>query len=414
MGFFNPSDWSKGREPMPLVAQCGKCGLFAKCKSPVMKVDGQGRKKILILAEAPGWNEDNVGRPLVGNAGAELHGLVRDLGFDMRQDCWLTNAVLCRPSFPSGDNRTPTNEEVGYCRPNLRQTLETLKPDVVIPLGVIAVKSLMPLAWKDDPSEYADDSMARWAGWVIPSQKLNCWIAPTYHPSFVLRNKDYNRATTTIVRDHLKAAFECESKPWDGPQDWSTRVDAEMDPVKAARKVYQLCSRATSNKSFVTFDYETNRLKPDHPDAKILCCSVSDGAVSVAFPWQGLVVDLMRRMLSSEKVKKAGANIKFEHRWTWRVLGCEVKNWVYDTMLGTHALNPVRGICGLKFQAFVRLGVPFYASHLETLMGDRDLGGNAPNELHKANIRDLLTYCGQDSLLEWILADIQMRELGLL
>ena len=69
-----------------------------------MPVSGEGRKGVLIVAEAPGYNEDQQGVQLVGNAGQELTRLLFNIGVRMRRDCWLTNSVICRPSYPDGAN----------------------------------------------------------------------------------------------------------------------------------------------------------------------------------------------------------------------------------------------------------------------------------------------------------------------
>ena len=55
-----------------LVPQCGRCGLLDGCESPKMPVAGQGRKRIMVVGEAPGFNEDKQGIPFVGKAGQRL------------------------------------------------------------------------------------------------------------------------------------------------------------------------------------------------------------------------------------------------------------------------------------------------------------------------------------------------------
>jgi uracil-DNA glycosylase family 4 len=196
MGFFDATAWTKQKAPLPLVPECGKCQLDKKCKSPKMKVFGAGKLKTLIVGEGPGWNEDEKGIPFIGNAGGELSVLYYNIGVNLRQDCWIMNAIACRASTEQGKNRSPTTEEVGFCRPTVLNAIERLKPERIILLGKYAVQSLIYAIWKDDNNEYTGDGvMARWAGWVIPSLKLNAWVCPTYHPSFVLQNQERNKAT---------------------------------------------------------------------------------------------------------------------------------------------------------------------------------------------------------------------------
>src|ERR1035438_486907 len=142
-GLFQPSTWQQMKAPLSLVPQCESCNLYRHCKSPKMEVTGQGRRRVLIVAEAPGENEDHLGRQLVGIAGAELSKILLSIGINLRQDCWLTNAIICRPMDDDLNNRTPSSKEIDFCRPNLSKTLLSLKPDVVIPLGKAALESLI-------------------------------------------------------------------------------------------------------------------------------------------------------------------------------------------------------------------------------------------------------------------------------
>jgi uracil-DNA glycosylase family 4 len=340
---------------------------------------------------------------LVGNAGLELVKLLHSIAVNMRKDCWLTNALICRPTQLHGgrlENRTPTKQEIDYCRPHLQKTLEDLKPDVVIPLGKPAVQSIMALAWKDGEV----DDIGRWAGWQIPSVKLNCWICPTYHPSFLLHEK--SNAAELHVRRHLAAAFRLKGKPWPGPPDWQQRIKVEMDPGKAAQQVRALVAKGKP----LAFDYETTTLKPDGPHAQILCCAVSDGLGAVAYPWAAEAIEATREMVTSG-VPMIAANIPFEERWTRVFLKVPVKNWYWDTVLGAHWLDCRHGICSVKFQSFVRFGAPDYDGHIEPFRSSPNRDSNEPNRLREVEPRLLLEYCGYDALFESWIAQEQMKGL---
>ena len=56
-GFFSTSK-IQSRQKTGFLPRCGSCGLYKHCKSPKMPPTGKGRKKILVVAEAPGQNED--------------------------------------------------------------------------------------------------------------------------------------------------------------------------------------------------------------------------------------------------------------------------------------------------------------------------------------------------------------------
>jgi uracil-DNA glycosylase family 4 len=408
MGFLSETSWSKQRQPLSLLPLCGECGLDRACRTPKMRVDGNGKRKVMIVCEGPGENEDRIGRPLVGLAGQELVQLCYDIGVNLRDDCWLTNAIICRATTPDGKNRAPTGDEVSFCQPNLINNIKHYRPNVIIPMGIHAVKSVCSYAWKDDATEY--DNMARWHGWQIPSIKLNAWICPTYHPSFVLQAKERNKAAPLIVREALRAAFGIKRKPYDELPDYT----------KYVQRIYEAPAAAALIRSFISdkpvaFDYENSPLKPDVDDAHVFCASLSDGERTISFPWVGEAITAMREFLVSQTPKIA-ANIQHEERWTWKLFGHGVTSWYWDTVVGAHWRNCHAGVCGLKFQVFALFGVPFYASHLEALMqGENNVSGkNSHNRLSKADRDDLLLYCGCDSLFEVMVAQSQMTEGGLL
>ena len=75
-----------------------------------------------------------------------------------------------------------------------------------------------------------------------------------------------------------------------------------------------------------------------------------------------------------------------------------------------HTLDNRRAISGLKFQSFVRLGLESYNDHIEPYLKSK--GNKRANQILKQiSLHDLLFYCATDSLLEWLIAQIQMKEL---
>jgi len=382
-GFFS-SRYMVKEEEMPKTPLCGKCGLYKHCISPKMKPTGKGERRVLIVAEAPGKNEDEQGKQLVGNSGQYLMDLLLRFGVNMRRDCWLTNAIICRPE----DNRTPDDKEIQYCRPNLFNTIQELQPEIIIPLGGTAVKSLIGGIWKEDIG-----AIGRWVGWQIPCQKPNAWICPTYHPAFLLRGKD--PMTEMYMTHHLKEAFKLSGRPWKKVPDWKSKVHIEYDPNHAARLLLEWSKGAVD----LAFDYETNCLKPDDLYARIVSCSVCfDGKHTMAFPWRGEVIQQMSELLRGP-LNKIASNLKFEERWTRAVLGHPVRNWHWDTILAAHIEDNRPDITGLKFQSFVRLGFESYDQHIKPYLKAK--GNTKVNTIDKCDMKELLLYNGLDSLLEY-------------
>lgn len=386
--------------PLPtLLPACEHCGLYKGCRSPKMKPDGEGRRGILLVSEYPGAEEDRQGRPLVGGMGRYLAGLLSRFDVDMRRDCWLTNAQICYTEHPI---KHPSVVE--DCRPNLLNTIQKLDPDVIVLLGGSAIRSLLTHVWGQEAG-----SVERWNGALIPAHKPNAWICPTYNPAHLMRQDQVDPVKSGLLIQQLRMALSQRGKPWpEGPPDYAKQVEILVDPEQAADRL----ARYTSG--LIAFDYETTSLKPEGPHSEIVCASVCwNGTETIAFPWHGPVRDAMKTLLTNRDVGKIGFNAKFEDRWTRCHLGIDVLGWSWCGMLGAHAIRPVKGTTGLAFQAFARLGQPYYSHHLDPLLDSDKKGGYAPNRAREIKLTLLLKYCGLDSLLEYKVAIAQAWELGI-
>lgn len=398
-GFFSNSILEKQKAPAFRVARCGLCQLYKGCKSPKMEVSGDGKKGIFLLGEAPGSNEDEQGIPFVGKAGNLLKTTLRKLGIDMRRDCWIYNSLICRPP----NNASPTDKQIDYCRPNVMKAIEQTNPEVIIPMGNAAAKSLLVPLWRDNIG-----SITRWVGWNIPSQKLNAWICPNYHPSYIARleNTRQGPVASKIFEETLESAIDRldVGRPWKEIPNYSSKIDRILDSDKAARIIRKMIEKGGRS----AFDYETNMLKPDSEAAKIVSCSICyEGRKTIAFVWSGAAIEAMGEYLRSSRIKKIASNLKFEERWTRRVFGHGVKCWEWDTMLGAHVFDNRRGITSIKFQAFILLGMEDYDHHIKKYLHVKL--GNKVNKIEEIDPMELLLYNGLDSLLEFIVADLQLE-----
>lgn len=382
------------KAPRPLSAKCGACGLYKQCDTPKMKPSGKGKRRILIVGEAPSQSEDRKGKQFAGESGSMLRRVLEKLDVDLDADCYKTNALICRP--PKKAN--PTKKQIDYCQPNLIQYIEEVKPDVIIPLGTIAVRSLIGWLWKEDPGP-----ISRWVGWRIPCQRLNAWICPNYHPLYLLREK--NPVVPLMFKKHLKAAVSLTDRPFLDIPNYEDDVEC-LTADEAAPVIEKMIKRG----GLCTFDYETDRLKPDHQQAEIVCCSICwRGKKTIAYPMIGDALEATKRFLRSD-VPKAGSNIKFEERWSRRLYGIKVRNWVWCTMNAAHILDNRKGITSIKFQSFVHLGQESYNDHIEQFFAGKD--SNKRNRIKEIDLHELLKYNGLDSLLEYHVAVKQMKEVG--
>ena len=396
-GFFSAAD-ARQRKPLPtLLARCGDCRLhLGNIQTPKMRVDGLGQKKILLVSDYPGSNEDRSGKPLVGGSGRWLERELRELDVDMRRDCWITNAQICH-----NPTKTPPKNVIDDCRPNLLRTIADLKPEKIILLGGGALESMVGPLWGDELG-----SVNRWTGYRIPNHKPNVWICPLNNPAYVLSSGD--RVLENDFRTCLATAIELPGVPWpDGPPNYNTQIEPVLDVSRAAAWLDKITS------GMVAVDYETTTLKPDGKFAGIVCCSVCwNGVETIAFPWHGPVIPALRALLENPDVGKIGWNAKFETRWSLARFGVEIRGWAWDGMLAAHAMDPRGGVASLKFQTFIRYGVGDYAAHITPFLSADPPGGNNPNTIHRVGMSAILNYCALDSLFEYMVSTAQMRELN--
>ena len=403
IGFFQSSEFQENSPVVSSIPKCGACGLFQSgCTSPKMPVTGEGRLGILIVGDFPDKIDDQKNTQFVGLAGRFLRQKLYDIGIDLDRDCWKTNSLICRTK----NGKSPTNSEIDFCRPNLKNTIDKLKPRLIMPLGATAIRSVLGPYWHEDIG-----AITKWTGWKIPSQWWNAWVCPNYHPGDVLASDEWpNRQDSGNV---LKVWFErilaqsvaLQGRPWGTVPNYAGDVRIAMNPDEAAGWIYQ----RLSNGGVFAFDYETNMLKPDSSDAEIVSCSVCwNGKETIAYPWAGAAIRATGELACSPHPKVA-AHSKFEDRWTRRFFGHGVNNVIWDVVLDAHVLDNRDGITSVKTQAFLRLGQLDWASKIKPfLIGD---GGKEKNRIRECNLRALLKYNGIDSLVEYLIAVDQRKEL---
>jgi uracil-DNA glycosylase len=120
------------------IRVCVKCRLH-ESRTNAVPGDGKPSAKVMIIAEAPGKEEDATGHPFVGAAGRFLNQVLEGTGLD-RNDFFITNTVKCRPPA----NRTPKKDEVEICTSNyLFEQIELINPRLVMLLGLVAAKRML-------------------------------------------------------------------------------------------------------------------------------------------------------------------------------------------------------------------------------------------------------------------------------
>lgn len=148
------------------------CG-FEPCETCTQLVPGEGPAdaRVMIVGEAPGAREDQQGRPFVGSAGKLLDGVLAEAGLD-RADVFITNIVKARPP----NNRDPKQPEVDHHWPWLEAQLAVIRPQLVVPLGRLALRRFD-----------TDAKIGTVHGTAIESGDGKR-LFPLYHPAAALHN----------------------------------------------------------------------------------------------------------------------------------------------------------------------------------------------------------------------------------
>ena len=118
------------------VEACTRCELHATRTRAVFG-EGDPQAALMFVGEAPGYHEDQQGRPFVGAAGKTLEELLASIGLS-REQVFIANVLKSRPP----NNRDPRPEEISACEPWLWQQIALIRPSVICTLGNFATKLL--------------------------------------------------------------------------------------------------------------------------------------------------------------------------------------------------------------------------------------------------------------------------------
>ncbi len=164
------------------IAACQRCILSQSRNKPVPG-EGPEDAEIMFIGEAPGFHEDQQGRPFVGAAGRFLEELLASIGLK-REDVYICNVIKCRPP----GNRDPRPEEIEACRPFLDRQIELVKPKLIVTLGRFSMERYFPGA-----------KITRIHG--QPRKMGGIIYYPVFHPAAALHQPKWRRA---VEEDFLK------------------------------------------------------------------------------------------------------------------------------------------------------------------------------------------------------------------
>ncbi|KKP89025.1 MAG: Phage SPO1 DNA polymerase-related protein [Berkelbacteria bacterium GW2011_GWA2_35_9] len=161
---------------LEIIAQELKSSICPLRVGATQAVPGEGNPDadILFIGEAPGEQEDKLGRPFVGAAGKLLDKLLASIDLK-REDVFIANIEKFRPP----GNRDPLPEEISACFPFLERQIKIIQPKLIITLGRHALKKMFE--WDRDKIIEKNISIGEFHGKLIKGKKGDYF--PSYHPA---------------------------------------------------------------------------------------------------------------------------------------------------------------------------------------------------------------------------------------
>lgn len=321
--------------------QCKLCSLHETTKKVCVLGNGPAPAKIMIIGEAPGREEENTGKPFQGRAGKLLSELLKTQGIK-RNDCYVTNAVHCRPP----ENRTPTKPELKACRFYLDQEIKAVNPEFVLLLGATALNSVLG---KSKVMDLRGSSF----------QKDGRTYFVTVHPAAALRSPKFQPFLESDIKRFARL-IRGENLDEDG-------VDIDWVFVDTMAKLKK-CLRDVDMADAISYDYETSSLDQLGADEYIMCKGIATDnkcwVIPLTYPGspfmgesvQQKIHDALDRVTVGKKL--IAQNGKFDNKWAKVFYGWDIPQ-TFDTMLAAHLLNE-NGIIDLKRMAMMYFNAPDY------------------------------------------------------
>lgn len=347
------------------------------------KVPGYGpaHSPLLIIAEAPGRNEEKQGRPLVGISGSDTDSYLRFAGWTLDQ-CYRTNVFKFRP--PGNNIRLThvTGHTIEEGLDELYEEINSVEKNAILAMGNLSLKTLT-----------GKTGIKKYRGSILWSDKANCKVIPTIHPAALYHQEDGRGALpysyrALLAADFKRAVEESKTKEYEIPE-------RDIQIARSSLDLHRFLN-VNSNRKRATLDIESFNGIP-------VC-------VGIAFDSQhGLVIPLhnvanpsyvipenelndlwyiLAQFLEDPTIELIGQNIKYDHQKLLEI-GFRVRCRIhFDTMLAFHTLYPE---LPAKLEVITSLLTrePYY----------KDEGKEFDPSKHRFD--RVLYYCGKDITVEY-------------
>jgi uracil-DNA glycosylase family 4 len=338
--------------------------------------------KIIVVGEAPGFQEGIAGEPFIGPSGRLIKQVLKHHGHNP-SDIGYTNVCLCRP--PS--NATPPKEAVACCSPRLNRELgEREGLDAIIATGGPASQSVLRTQRGVTALRVGPPKTAPHFGDVK--------VVATWHPAYCLRNAD---AFPDLVADIGKLKYN--PKTWIPPK-WSAYDDTE-DAITVLEQLLEY--KSPDNQIVVDVEWGRDKDDFDHPNFygdSLLCVGIGYDKSRVVVIGEAPLKDVrvktkLKELLLARKL--CGHNFKADMEALYNTTG--PLSCASDTMLAHYALDERGGRHSLDYLGIEINGAPNWKGEISRYLGSEKNYANVPRPI-------LYQYNAYDVANTWDLWDV--------
>ena len=183
------------------AAQWGPALELGSLRETMVFATGNPTADLMLVGEAPGYEEERRKEPFVGKAGEKLNQILKAMGIS-REEVYISNICKFRPAMArqTTNNRKPTREEMDACLPFVRAEIEIVQPKCIIALGGTAAQGLLN----------SEDTVGKLRN--IWHEYEGIPLRVTYHPSYLLHNDSAMGEKRKVWEDML-TIMECLKMP---------------------------------------------------------------------------------------------------------------------------------------------------------------------------------------------------------
>ena len=156
------------------MMRCDKrqCPLHGRIEVPYA---GNTRAQVVWIGESPGYYEEQEGQPFIGDSGVLSKEVCQEVGLDWGS-LFVMNSARCRIVKEDLGGKGVT-KVLAHCREYVEAAIRHIKPKIIVTTGDMAMRQIL-----------RKQGITKARGTWIWSREFDCWVLPTFHPAYILRN----------------------------------------------------------------------------------------------------------------------------------------------------------------------------------------------------------------------------------